>query len=391
MWLFGKRINVRKVARDEDTDEDTTDEELPSFAPKLIIDSPEEAAPVLPSFEEEPSVRAYSSHGEEDPSGRRTPTQPSEDMNEEKMRARMQSTGDSDRNGEILTDAPADMDALIGQSGGDGDDGCGEKPEEIYEHLKTLPLSSRLYALYDGRVLPAHSDGNGGLYLFDENGEYILASSGECKAFARLTGLSGIFRGRLYSTTDFEYIMKERQWPLRAAARSKTAYEEYVEQGFEPCGRTSDGRGLALSKSVSFFRMKDVCLRTELTLPGHMPGQFAGSRSESYVFGLPRAILEEMSDEKQFRKLCKTVMERAGEQTGELFFTVQVLKVRRNLAVCFPLEGMPQAGDHFAGGTVNAVAPAGDGTVIVQVGQDQSVKLPLSEGETEKGQRRLTL
>lgn len=382
MWLFGKRISIKKLTREDEPEEDPPDEELPSFAPVVISDEPDasenlnksdELEPILPSFEDDEDTSLLSfenitagadgtSNEAADPCSLQNPSQ-TEDA--ESTEAEFVPHGEQG--------AP-----LPSEDGG-------EDPQGIYERLSALPLAARTYALYEGRMLLAHSDRNGGLYLFAEYGDYTIASPGDCKAFVRLTGLDGVFRGKAYSISDFEYIIKEHMWPLSVSARNKQEYTDYIDQGFAPYGKTTDGRGMTLRKALSLYRLKDLCLHVDLTLTGQI------MQRENYVLELPRAILEEVDCEKQFKKLCKTVIELIEHQSVHPFFTVRVLKVRRNLAVCFPMEGIPASGDRFANGTISALAPVGDGTMILQIGQDQAVKLPLNEGDTERGQHRLTL
>ena len=68
---------------------------------------------------------------------------------------------------------------------------------------------------------------------------------------------------------------------------------------------------------------------------------------------------------------------------------MQVQKVRRNLAVCFPMDGKPEIGDHLGGERITDMAPAGDGTLILKLGSDESVVPDLKEGRIVRGQHRI--
>ncbi|MBQ8399875.1 MAG: hypothetical protein IJX08_07935, partial [Clostridia bacterium] len=261
----------------------------------------------------------------------------------------------------------------------------GEDPKVLYEQLKALPYAKRTYGLYEDKMMMIHPDGDGGLYFFEEFGDYSLGSPDRCKAFVRIKGLKGRFKGKNYTTTDLEYVVSKKAWPVCVLARNNAQYRSAIDRGYKPYKRSADGKGILLCTDISLYRIKDLSLRVELTVPAPVLS------TTEYQLTLPRTILEGVEGEKQFKKLCKAVCDYLLALGDDARFAVQVLKVRKNIAVCFPLQGTPKVGDLFADGIITAAAPAGDGTLLLQIGNDASVALPLKEGGSYKGQRQLVL
>ena len=389
MWLFGKRLNIRKAAKEEGEEEGRL-EELPVFAPEIETGIEEytepvtEAEAILPAFDEneEHPFTMPAPEGEEQEDGLPLREEASEllpsveSFEQSEEQSEEQPEEEPEEQPEDVEEEEAEEPRIYEE---------GESPAEIYEELKDLPYASRTYGLCENRMLLAHPDGLGGLFLFEEYGDYQVASPDKCRVFVRLKGVKGRFKGKNYATTDFEYVMKNHAWPLMVLAANKNQYRSAIDQGYKPYKTSPDGRGMLLCKDISLYRIKDLTLRVELTVPTPV------LTTCEYLVNLQRSDLEEVDCEKQFKKLCKKVGEYLLEEGKSAFFTAQVLKVAKNLAVCFPLEGVPQKGDRFGGDVITAIAPASDGTLILQIGSEQDVRLPLAPGSAYKGQHALTM
>ncbi len=351
MWPFKKIAKIKDIARDDDPDEASISEELPSFAPEIIMDMPPKSVnpdPLSVEHEEKSML-------------------PEIDREQE----------------ETLLVPPTENKAEQEES--HSEEKFSETPAEIFARLKVAPLSVRTYALYEGRIFLCHPDGADTLYLFSEYGDYNIVAPESCKAFIRISLLGGTFRNKCYTSSDFEYIIKEHAFPLCVLARGKAQYDNALKNGYKPYKTSHDGKGMLLFKAISLYRMKDLCLRVHLALTAPV------AEGESFIIELPRTVLEEVDCEKQFRILCKKILDMVLGCKTNPFFTVQVLKIRRNIAVCLPLEGIPAPKDHFGGGTINATAPSDDGTLLIQIGQDEAFRPNLAEGFAERGQHRLSL
>lgn len=367
MWLFGKRTNIRKAAREDEEDESAYAEELPSFAPEIetglseYTETPiEDIATELPAFDEDEET--LPSFEEE-----------SLDLEEEEENAQDCEAPEEDLPQEVTEDEELSFEE------------DGENPREVYEQLLTLPYSARNYGLCGENILMVHPDGNGGLYFFETYGDYSVGSPDKCTAFVRLKGLKGHFKGVDYATSDFEYVTRNRSWPMCVLAKNKEQYRSAVAQGYKPYKASADGKGMLLCKDISLYRIKDLILRVELTVPAPV------LTTTEYLVRVPRTMLEGLDCEKQFKKLCQMAAEYLLSLQGDSFFKAQVLKVCKNLVVCFPLEGVPQKGDYFGGAVITACAPAKDGTLILQIGNDTGRALPLEEGRSFVGQHYLEL
>ena len=141
---------------------------------------------------------------------------------------------------------------------------------------------------------------------------------------------------------------------------------------------------MQMVKPVSLYRMKDLTILLEKT------GGGLAEERRKYALEIPRRLLEEVESEKQFKKLLSAISKRL-EEGEDCSFKVQVLRVRKNLVVCLPLKGLPQAGDRFAGNRITDLAPTEEGTIVLQVGNDRETPLSLSEGTVEDGQHLLAL
>lgn len=389
MWLFGKRLNIRNAAREED-EEEAYAEELPSFAPEIETGISEYKEPevcpsvdLLPDFDEEeerpfamPNEGELAEEEEVDLSNEVEEQEDTEEDSSFDTVALLNALEkEEDLPEEIAEEEPEEP--LLNE-----DD---DTPKEIYEQLKSLSYAAKTYGLSDNRMLLVHPDGNGGLYLFEEYGDYQVASPDKCKAFVRLKGLKGRFKGKNYATSDFEYVLKNRAWPLCVLATNKAQYRSAIDQGYKPYKTTSDEKGMLLCKDVSLYRIKDLTLWVELTVPSPV------LTTCEYLVTISRATLEQADCEKEFKKLCRKVGEYLLENGNDVFFTVQVLKTARNLVVCFPLDGVPAKGDRFGGDVITALAPSADGTLILQIGNDQEARLPFVSGAAYKGQHALEL
>jgi hypothetical protein len=366
MWLFGKRTNIIKAARDDEEDERLDVEELPSFAPEIETglseyteEQIEEDIKELPAFEDE-----------ED----RVQSAPAPVFAEESFEEDFEEE-------EEIVDFPEE----VTEDEEFSFEEEGENPREVYEQLASLPYSARNYGVCEDKVYTVHPDGNGGLYFFETFGDYSIGSPDRCKAFVRLKGLKGHFKGTDYATSDFEYLTKSRSWPICVLARNKEQYRSAIDQGYKPYKASLDGTGMLLCKDISLYRIKDLTLRAEVTIPSPV------LTTNEYLVCVSRADIEGLDCEKQFKKLCQRVAELVLAQNEDLFFKLQVLKARKNLAVCFPLQGLPLKGDGFGGGVITACAPAKDGTLILQIGSDPEKALPLEEGRAYFGQHKLVL
>lgn len=394
MWLFGKRLNIKKAARGEE--ESSCPEDLPVFAPEIETGISEytepevqsEIADELPTFDEDeerpftmPASDSFLEETEDEEA--EEVADEGEDSAREEQALIVPEEQAEELSEEQVEEQPEDVEEEEAEEPRIYEEG--ESPAEIYEELRDLPYASRTYGLLEDRMLLVHPDGLGGLFLFEEYGDYQVASPDKCKLFVRLKGLKGRFKGKNYATADFEYVIKNRAWPLMVLATNKNQYRSAIDQGYKPYKTAPDGKGMLLCKDISLYRIKDLTLRVELTLPTPV------LTTAEYLVNLQRTDLEEVDCEKQFKKLCRRVGEYLHEQSGEALFTAQVLKVAKNLVVCFPLEGVAQKGDRFGGDVITAVAPASDGTLILQIGSEQNVRLPLEAGGAYKGQHLLAL
>lgn len=371
MWFFRNKTSVKNVARDDEDENDICKEELPSFAPKIVVDTPalaEEPVMELPEddFQEEQSLPLNDDLLDDD-----SYSYPRSEYSEMPLSVQSQPQEQ---------DPPKDPEKEEPEELYDE----GQSPAQRYEQAMKQPYTARRYGLTDQGMKLVTLDGNGGLYLFEEFGDYMVASPDACSGYIRVIGIMGVFKGKEYRTTELEYVLKERAWPLLVVAKNKEQYRNAMAEGYQPYKRSSDGKGIVMVKPISLYRMKDLALKVEITYPSPVV------QSQMYYISVNRAMLEGAEGEKQFKKLLQTVLEKMPDRAQQ-FFRVQVLKVRKNIAVCFPMEGNPQVGDHFAEGMITAVAPAGDGTVLLQVGNDQTEVLPLAEGTEERGQHRITL
>ena len=363
MWLFGKRANIIKAAREDEEDDRLSAEELPSFAPEIETGLSEYTEPQI-----EETITELPAFEEEEPLKKAAGAEQMQDAFEE----------DDD---DVAVDFPEE----VTEDEEFSFEEDGENPREVYDQLMDLPYSARNYGVCDDNVFMVYPDGNGGLYFFETFGDYSIGSPDRCKAFVRLKGLKGHFKGTDYATSDFEYLTESRSWPICVLARNKEQYRSAVNQGYKPYKASADGTGMLLCKDVSLYRIKDLTLRAEITVPSPVL-----STSE-YLVGVSRGTIEGLDCEKQVKKLCKGIAELVLSEGEEVFFKMQVLKVRKNLVVCFPLQGLPQKGDSFGGGVITACAPAKDGTLILQIGHDEQRILPLEEGRAYLGQHTLTL
>ena len=370
MWLFGKWTNIRKAAREDEEEEGAYKEELPSFAPEIETGLSEYTEPQLQdSVEELPAF-----DDEEDEVLQAAGESLSFDEEEEPAKAAEEEAI------EEIEDLPEE----VTEDEQTAFEEEGENPRELYDQLMQLPYAARTYGLCDEKMLMVHPDGNGGLYFFETFGDYSVGSPDRCRAFVRLKGLKGQFKGVDYATSDFEYVTKKRSWPVCVLAKNKDQYRSAIDQGYKPYKASADGKGMLLAKDISLYRIKELTLRVELTVPSPV------LTTTEYLIRVPRPLIEGLDCEKQFKKLCKQASEYLLAKQ-DVFFNAQVLKIRKNLAVCFPLEGVAQKGDRFGGDVITAVAPASDGTLILQIGSEQNVRLPLEAGGAYKGQHVLAL
>lgn len=372
MWLFGKKYRVGKIAR-EDDEEDLSFEELPSFAPEILTDEdclPEETKRGKEKKKDNTAKNAVLEEKEEldieDQTENITVTDLVNETDAEEEPENAAESAESEKVEDVIDNQDA------------------RSPEDLYAKVRALPLSSKAYALFDGKVSEVCPDGKGGVYLFGEFGEYTGVKADDCTAFLRVTGIGGSFRNKNYFSDDLEYIFKEGNFPLCTTAKNNAEYESFAADGFLPFKKAGNGKGLVMIKPMSLYRMKDLFLRVEYT------GSGMTDESDVYEIEVQRNTLASVDGAKQFRKLVYRISVLLGE-TEDPFFTLQVLKVRKNLAVCFPLEGCAETGDRLCGETVTATAPMKDGTVILQLGTDPQVRLSLAEGGSEKGQHRIVL
>ena len=254
----------------------------------------------------------------------------------------------------------------------------------MYQQEKELSYSERIYALHDGRLFWACPDATGAVYLFEEFGEYIKVLPAECDAFFRIGGLEVSFKGKIHRTGNLEYVFREKAFPFFRQVKNKQEYDTAEKEGYKPFRRSENGKGMRMVKPVSLYRMKDLTVLLEKI--GGSPAE----ENRKYALAIPRRLLEEVDGERQFKKLLSTMAQRL-EGEEDCSFKVQVLRVRKNLAVCLPLKGQPQVGDRFAGNRITDLALTEDGTVILQIGNDRETPLPLTEGTVEEGQHLLAL
>ena len=354
MWFFGKKkTNIYSVTREEEEQKDICTDELPSFAPEILTDPPK-SAPIPEKGQTEEQSAVVSEEPEAS-----VAVQPEEE-----------------------SERPEEFDDTVEE---ELPDECGSDPRLLFELLAALPYCSRRYALFEGQVFLACPDEKGELYLFGEFGEHITVMPEACTAFARISALSGVFKGKMYTSSDLEYITREHAWPVCVLAHNKVQYDTALQDGYKPYKRSGDGKGMILAKPISLHRMKELLLKVELTTTEE--GEVVSTR---YTAEIDRADLDRLESAKQYEALIKQLIERL-LSVKERFFTVQVLKCRKNLVVCFPLSGMGQAGDRFAGGVITDMAQIGDGTVLFKIGNDPDITLPLKPGCAEKGQYRISL
>ena len=348
MWLFGKRVSIKKVAQDEEEEE--LPEELPVFAPEIFTEK-EDSAPSVPP--EEPNCP---SEAEELPGQETDETKDSMLFEELEV--------ESVTPASVIEELQEDEREGTFREPEEEEEASSECAEKLYQQEKELSYSERIYALHDGRLFWACPDATGAVYLFEEFGEYIKVLPAECDAFFRIGGLEVSFKGKIHRTGNLEYVFREKAFPFFR--------------------RSENGKGMRMVKPVSLYRMKDLTVLLEKI--GGSPAE----ENRKYALAIPRRLLEEVDGERQFKKLLSTMAQRLeGEEYCS--FKVQVLRVRKNLAVCLPLKGQPQVGDRFAGNRITDLALTEDGTVILQIGNDRETPLPLTEGTVEEGQHLLAL
>ncbi len=368
MWLFGKRISVKKVAQDEEEEE--LPEELPAFAPEIFSEKEHSTQPFQPKDLSCPSE-------EEEQCGQET--QEVEDsllLKELEIESATPASTierlQENTKGENLQESEKEEEALAG---------CAER---LFQQEKELSYSERIYGLHDGRLFWTCPDTTGMVYLFEEFGEYVKVLPSECDAFFRIEGLEVSFKGKIHRTGNLEYVFRERAFPFFRQVKSKQEYDFAEKEGYKPFKRSENGKGLRMVKPVSLYRMKDLTVLLEKI------GGSSAEESRTYALAIPRRLLEEIDSERQFKKmLCLMAQRLEGEENYS--FRVQILRVRKNLAVCLPLKGQPQVGDRFAGNRITDLALAEDGTIILQIGNDRETPLPLTEGTVEEGQHLLAL
>ena len=369
MWLFGKRVSIKKVAQDEEEEE--LPEELPVFAPEIFTEK-EDSAPSVPP--EEPNCP---SEAEE------LPGQETEETKDSMLFEEL----------EVESVTPASVIEELQEDKQEGTFREPEKEEEesssacaekLYQQEKELSYSERIYALHDGRLFWACPDATGAVYLFEEFGEYIKVLPAECDAFFRIGGLEVSFKGKIHRTGNLEYVFREKAFPFFRQVKNKQEYDTAEKEGYKPFRRSENGKGMRMVNPVSLYRMKDLTVLLEKI--GGSPAE----ENRKYALAIPRRLLEEVDGERQFKKLlCTMALRLEGEE--DCSFKVQVLRVRKNLAVCLPLKGQPQVGDRFVGNRITDLALTEDGTVILQIGNDRETPLPLTEGTVEEGQHLLAL
>ena len=449
MWLFNKKLFRRLTEEDENEEKSINGDELPTFEPEILseaaartkeaakeekaqesagdvdenelpympethsaprfkgmhfpvidvdLDDDEDALDELPDDKTAPAAPPKESEAqpvEETPAPKEEPAKKKKAAKEEKARSfwefdefgELEEPEKPEKNEEKKKESPEDVVniAPAEQLHFPDEFDVESTPGDIYARLKALPFTARAYALSGDRLYLFHPDGKGRLYLFEQFGDFDIVSPADCAAFIKISSFGGSFRGTTYTTSDLEYIIRQRSWQLSRRVYDQQAYKEALDDGFEPCKKPDAGKGMLMTKSVSLYRLKDLHLTAEVTVPGTV------TTSETYRIDLPRTLLEATDGEKPYKKLCMSVIKLVTEQVEDPFFTAQILKARRNLAVCFPLEGAARTGDFFAGGVVTAAATLDNGTMILQIGNDQNVRLPVKEDAIERGQHRLTL
>ena len=199
MWLFGKRANIIKAAREDEEDDRLSAEELPSFAPEIETGLSEYTEPQI-----EETITELPAFEEEEPLKKAAGAEQMQDAFEE----------DDD---DVAVDFPEE----VTEDEEFSFEEDGENPREVYDQLMDLPYSARNYGVCDDNVFMVYPDGNGGLYFFETFGDYSIGSPDRCKAFVRLKGLKGHFKGTDYATSDFEYLTESRSWPICVLARNK--------------------------------------------------------------------------------------------------------------------------------------------------------------------------
>ena len=137
MWLFGKRVSIKKVAQDEEEEE--LPEELPVFAPEIFTEK-EDSAPSVPP--EEPNCP---SEAEE------LPGQETEETKDSMLFEEL----------EVESVTPASVIEELQEDKQEGTFREPEKEEEesssacaahLYQQEKELSYSQRIYALHHGRL-----------------------------------------------------------------------------------------------------------------------------------------------------------------------------------------------------------------------------------------------
>ena len=397
MLHFGKKFRFGKIAVNDEEEEDNSREQA-HFAPQIIEDRGGNVLPSLDFDDDEPSEaealpeemteqpeqpasgaeekddgglpapeEAFPSSARED--GESEPTQSAEQPDEQPFTEEKLQFLYTDREDE--EEAPAQ-------------DLSDARPGEIYVRLRALPECEQVYGLYDGRMLLSCPDDAGGVYLFEENGDYLIAEPGDCKGYLRVLSVEGSFRSKTYKTKDLAYILREKTFPITANVRTKEEYDLAARDGYLPYRQSSDGKSIKMVKPMSLYRMKDTVLRVE----------FAGGRtvgeSEEFVLGFERSLFEESEGSKHFSRICKAALETI-LKVEQPFFTLQVLKVRKNLVLAFPMDGKPKIGDRFADGCITDLASTDDGTLVLRIGADENAALPLHEGRSARGQHQITI
>ena len=367
-------FRVGRIAREEE--EETGEQaELAHFAPEIYTDERKEA--VLPSldFDDDAlTVEAATEHSRINllPQEEKAPV-PAEEPKEEPEPAE-----EERENAEPEREAEQEEPAKEQEAEPEDD------PSRLFDELRALPLASRVYGLYGSRLLLSCPNGADKVLLFEENGACIPADAGDCAAYIRIAGVEGVFRGKRKSTTDLEYLMTEKSFPLSFLATNSEQYELAEKEGFLPYKKAPNSRGVLMIKPLSLYRIKDLTLRVE----------FADGRSiresSEYLIGFDRSLFEDTEGSRQFQRIGRAAAELLLAHE-HISFTVQIMKIQKNLVLCFPMDGTPEKGDLLAGERIVELAPAKNGALVLQLGTDDEVKLKLREGTSEKGQRHLSL
>lgn len=409
-----KRIKINRIARDEEESDDLLPEA--SFAP-LIEEETEKTAPRAAFFDaaEDLAVTEMPSDalvGRID--GGYDPEEPATDGEErEELPPDDGSDGVSASDGpETETSDPQvssdpngeEEDPSFGwerMDGGDsvcgedsehpavgaadvGDSGDDEEAQALFTELCALPLHRRVYGLYGKDLLLSCPNERGGVYLFDRNGVCLSAAPDECAAFIRLCGAEGYFRNKRCRTSDLSYLLDEQSFPLSFIARNREQYDLSLEDGYLPYETAANGRGARMIKPLSLYRMKDLMLRVEYADAKN------GVESDEYLIDADRSSFEGPGGYAQFLRLGRACAETVAASVDP-FFSVQILKVRKNLVVCFPMDGRPLVGDLLADEKITDMTQMDDGALLLKLGSDESLRPDLKEGDTVKGQHRIVL